>query len=583
MYITLVVFILLVATLLSGKVRSLYAFTGASFILILLNVIDVHQFIDAFANTSILSIFVLIFLTRVFREHFNVVGWLNAMYSNTHHPRWFVLKNSLGISLLSSVMNNTPIVALMIPYTYHWGEKHNISPSKLLMPVSFAAITGGMITVIGTSTNLVLNGFLESSGLPLLTLTDYFIPGVAVSIVAAIYASTWGYKLLPDRNMTGQKALNSKQYVLEVALSADTKMHQKTVEQAHLRNVKGAYLVEIIRKDQVIRPVTPDTILLAGDRLMFAGDHEAVDELVKMTPDFNWGKTDQYNLGKSHGLMEAVIPFNSNLIGSTLKKDGFRAKYGAAVVGIHRNGEKLRGRLGDIALQAGDLLIIASGTRSENRFKGQKNLYVINSIQQAINDKERNGKQWAFLGFVAVGLALNFFAGFSFFVSLLFMLGGAVVLKLTNTKAIKEDLNIELLMILGGAIAMGTAMVNSGVGEALGDWIQLGLPILGSWTLLLCLMLLTVLLTSFVTNVAAVSIIFPVVYALAPVFDMPLSVVFVAIAFSASAAFITPVSYQTNLMVQAPGGYSNRDFLKYGLPMLVLYFIVVLGYLFLIS
>jgi di/tricarboxylate transporter len=147
----------------------------------------------------------------------------------------------------------------------------------------------------------------------------------------------------------------------------------------------------------------------------------------------------------------------------------------------------------------------------------------------------------------------------------------------------KEDLKIELLMILGGAIAMGTAMVNSGVGEALGNWIQLGLPFLEPWSLLLSLMLLTVLLTSFVTNVAAVSIIFPVVFALSPVFDMSLSVVFLAIAFSASAAFITPVSYQTNLMVQAPGGYTNKDFLKYGFPMLLLYFMVVLGYLYLIS
>lgn len=581
MYITLGVFLTLVIVLLSGKIRAVYVFSVASFSLIISRIISVDQFIGAFANSSILSIFVLLFLARVIREHFNLVGWLDRMYARTTNPRWFVFKNSMGISALSSVMNNTPIVALMIPYTYTWAEKHGVSASKLLLPVSFAAITGGMITVIGTSTNLVLNGFLETAGLPLLSFTDYVIPGVLVSLLAALYGATIGYGLLPNNTLiAGEKLLNEKSYLMEVALSEEAKLEGKTVLEAGLRNVKGAYLAEIIRKDRVISPVTPETVLKEKDRLIFAGDHSELNTLVNKTNGLRWGKTNAYSIEDGHGLMEAVIPYNSTLIGRTLKQDGFRAKYESAVVGVHRNGAQLNGRLGDIELQAGDLLIIAASKSAEKNFKGQKDIYVINRIQESDQSLTNQWQRYGFLGFVFGGVLLSVVGGYSFFISLLFVLGGAFVTRLTSVKIIKDDLNVELLMILGSAIALGIAMVDSGLGSFLGEALNKALPQLGSWYMLIGLMTITMLLTSFVTNVAAISIVFPIAFSLLGYMDVPTNLVFLAIAFSASAAFITPVSYQTNLMVQAPGGYTSHDYLRYGIPMLFLYFLVVIGYLY---
>lgn len=581
MYVTLGVFVTLVVLLLSGKIGAIYIFSGASIVLVLSRVISVNQFIGAFANSSVLSIFVLLFLARVVRDHFNLVGWLDKMYARTSSPRWFVLKNSLVISALSSVMNNTPIVALMIPFTYTWAERNGISASKLLMPVSFAAITGGMITVIGTSTNLVLNGFLDAAGLPLLSFTDYLLPGVLVSLLAAVYAATIGFDLLPDnKRVTSEELLNEKSYLMEVDLSELAQMEGKTVMEAGLRNVQGVYLAEIARGNRLISPVTPETVLHDGDRLIFAGDHSELNVLVNNTLGFRWGKTDEFAIADGHGLLEAVIPYNSTLIGCTLKQYGFRAKYASAVIGIHRNSTQLTGRLGDIALQAGDLLIIAGSKSAEKNFKGQKDLYVINRIQESDNIAVNVWQRFGFLGFVFGSVFLSLVGNYSFFISLLFVLVGAVLTGLTNTKKIKEDLNIELFIILGSAIVLGVAMVDSGLGAYLGEVLHGFSPHFGSWNLLFGLMAITVLLTSFVTNVAAISIIFPITFSMLSYIDISSQLVFLAIAFSGSAAFITPVSYQTNLMVQSPGGYSSKDYLRYGFPMLLLYFGVVISYLY---
>ena len=571
LYITIGVFVLLVATLVITRVKAVYAFSVAGFILILSRVITVDQFIRSFANSSILSIFLLIFIAGVIRENFNLVGWLGRMYSNTHHPRWFLFKNSLGVSLLSSVMNNTPIVALMIPHSYHWAEKNKVNVSKLLLPLSFAAITGGMITVIGTSTNLVLNGFLEANGQPLLTWEDFIIPGLMVTVVSAIYAATIGYRLLPDSSglrIEDSKAV--KNYLMECLVKGDGLKGDQTVLSAGFRNLDGVFLAEIIRGDQVISPVTPDTFIQQGDRLFFAGDHNSVTKLVEEKEFLSWSKLDEFRLMDHQGLLETVIPYNSGLVNRTLKESDFRSKFNAVVIGIHRNGEQLTGKLGEVRLKPGDLLIVASGKGSIRKINNLKDLYIVNKIKGANNGTGSNSKT-KFIGIGIVGTALLLGAGLGLFVSLLFLLGLAFALKLTNSQKIKNEFNLELLLILGSAIAIGTAMIENGVGDLVVDGIRGILPQLNGLWLLGFIFIMTILLTSFVTNVAAVSIMYPVAFSFLEVIPVPSSVVFLTIAFGASAAFLTPVSYQTNLMVQGPGGYTQKDFFKYGTPMLLLY------------
>ena len=571
LYITISVFVLLVGALLSGKVKAVYAFSLASFVFIVSGVLPVEQYIASFANASVLSIFLLIFIASVVRENFNLVGWLGKMYSKTHNPRWFLFKNSLGVSLLSSVMNNTPIVALMIPHSYHWAEKNKVNVSKLLLPLSFAAITGGMITVIGTSTNLVLNGFLEANGQSLLTWADFIVPGLLVTVSTAIYSATLGYKWLPESSgLRLEDSISVKNYLMECSVKGDGLKEHQTVLNAGFRNLEGVFLAEIIRGDQVISPVTPDTFIQKGDRLFFAGDHASVTQLVEEKSFLTWSKLDEFHLIDHQGLLETVIPYNSTLVNRTLKESDFRSRFNSVVIGIHRNGAQLTGKLGDVRLKPGDLLIVASGKNAIEKINNLKDVYIVNKIKAANNGVDLKTKR-KFIGLGMVGMALILSAGLGLFVSLLFVLGLAFVLKLTNSQKIKNEFNLELLLILGSAIAMGTAMIDHGMGDRVADGIRSVFPHLNGLWLLGVLFIMTIILTSFVTNVAAVSIMYPIAFSFLEIIPVPASAVFLTIAFGASAAFLTPVSYQTNLMVQGPGGYTQKDFFKYGTPMLLVY------------
>ncbi|MFT6324371.1 MAG: di/tricarboxylate transporter [Salibacteraceae bacterium] len=577
---TFLLFMALVIVLLFDLIRPVYAFTAVGFGLIVSGVIEVRQFIASFANESILTIFLLIFIAQVVRDNFNIFGGLDRLFQNTTNPRWFIFKKSLSVSALSSVMNNTPIVAMLIPYSVHWSKKNDISVSKLLLPLSFAAITGGMISVIGTSTNLVLNGFLEANSLAVLSLHDYLIPGVLVSVGAAIYSATVGYSLLPNKKSDPTEVSEfQKDYLVECTLISG-KVGTCTVGSLGLRQLKDVFLAEVIRKNKVISPVHPKTELEVGDRLFFAGNKDAAIQFVSENELLDWSKSLKFNISKQNAIIEAVIPFNSGLVNSTLRNYGFRLKFNSAVIGIHRNGEKVEGKLGSIVLKPGDLLIIIAGDDFNKLVKSQRDLYVINDVRKPNTNAPKNAMHRnVFLIGALVLIAANVCSFISFFTLLIGMLGMAFVTKLTNSRKLKQEFNLELLMILGSAITLGIAMNKVGAGEVIVDLLQVLSPDLNLYVLISLIVILTVILTNFITNVAAVSIMFPIVFALSPLINFPISNLFLIVAFSSSAAFITPIGYQTNIMVMGPGGYTSKDFLKFGIPMTFLYFGILFLYL----
>lgn len=583
-WIILALFLGLIFTLVLKLIRPVYAFFGLSILLLLFNVISVKDYMRSFTNESVLSIFLLIFITRIFREQFDIFKWLDRVFQNTNEPKWFLFKKSISVSLLSSIMNNTPIVALMIPYTYQWAEKNNVAVSKLLLPLSYAAITGGMITVIGTSTNLVLNGFLEASGLPTLSWVNYFLPGILVSIGVALYSSFIGYNLLPEKyGIKLEEDHVVKEYLLECIVTLKDGMKSKTVSEFGLRNLDGMFLVEIIRENEVISPVHPDTILKDGDHLFFAGDYKSAVSYVKNHKILNWTKPKEFILAKEHDIIELVIPYNSGLIGTTLKEIGFRMKYNASVIGIYRKGTKLKGKLGKIRLIPGDLLIVIGGADFMGKLTRQKDIYSVNKVGMNQLEKSKDSwKKYIFLLGVGSFVTTTFLSFNTLFIGLLGILTIGLALKLTSFDRIKSDFNIELAIILASAISLGVAVIDSGLGEQLGSMIGQMLPYFNSWFILGFIGVVTVILTSFVTNVAAVSIMFPIVYSLAPNLDVSHEQIFLILAFAASASFITPTGYQTNLMVMEPGRYSFMDYIRFGTPMLLIYTLILIIYFYLI-
>ena len=435
-----------------------------------------------------------------------------------------------------------------------------------------------MITIIGTSTNLVLNGFLEQSGQPLFSFFDFLVPGLLVTIGGILFMLFAGPRLLPRReDVLDQLSDPTRDYVVETKVRSGSRLIGKSVQDAGLRNLSGVFLVEIVRDERVITPVEPEEVIEEGDSLLFVGETERVVDLTDGMPGLELSKHTDFEDAEGRNIIEAVIPANSSLIGSTVKQVNFRERYQAGILAIHRNGERVSGKIGEIRFQAGDLLLLSTGNsfaRNEFRFN---NLYIVKQIKNP-SVKKAPPKR-VFVGVVAlVGIA-GLFGYVNLFMATLIMLAALLVLGFVNVDGMKKEMDVKLLLILVSALALGRAMIESGAADALAGWIEGTLSGGGPIVISIVLFILTFVLTSFITNAAAVSIAFPIAYSLGLVAGPEVAVgYYMTIAFAASCAFLTPMGYQTNLMVMGPGGYQFKDFLRIGGPLSILYALISLTF-----
>lgn len=569
-YAVLVILITMFTSVYMQWLKPTVAFLFAALVLVIFGIITPRQVLEGFSNQAIASVVIVILLTAGIRENFNIELFLDKAFGRVKTYKAFLLSMMSKVALLSSFVNNTPVVVLMTPYVFSWGRKNNISPSKLLIPLSYATILGGMITVIGTSTTLVLNGFLLENKLSPINPIDLLVVGSAVAVICISFLVIFSSKLLPSRtDIIERFELNKREYLIEKRLSDKSKLIGKSVTDGGLRNLNGVYLVEIIRNEQLITPVSPSEIILSEDILIFAGNTDNIIDLTltdigielppKLTPSTK-GKVK---------VVEAVVSANSSLLGKTVKESNFRERYDAAVIAIHRNGEKLSGKIGRISLKAGDVLLMYTGDQFSGRVDLFKDLYIIAGEEKEIRPGRSNiNKLYVMLSAIVVLLSGQFF---NLFVSLLILLSLAVAMRLVTLKHVKRDLDINLLIILVLSISIGEAMINSGAGMLIGAGLVGLLSDYGCLAILFGLMVVATLLTSFITNVGAIAICFPLALAISNELGLDGGPFFLAIAFASSAAFLTPIGYQTNLIVYGPGGYNFRDFLKIGFPVTALY------------
>lgn len=568
--------VLVIILLIADKWKPSIVFGGGALVLILAEIVTPKELLINFANESVITIFLLIIITATLNDHFALVDLLDRIFAKTKSIKGFIFRMGASVGVVSSIMNNTPIVAMMIPYVYQWGKRNKIAPSKLLIPLSFATIMGGMMTMIGTSTNLVLNGFIQAKGGVALGFLDYLIPGVCVTIVGLTFLVFFSNRLLPThKDLQDELQENIKEYLVETKVLSGTSIIGKTIGEAGLRNLDGIFLVEILRNGKVMSPVDPDEVIQTGDHLFFAGQTEKVMDLVERNNGLELPKQSEYNLGAGLNFVETVIPNNSPLIGKTLKQALFRDYYDAAVVAIHRNGEKIRGRLGDIVLDKGDLLLLTAGKGFLERRLYGKDLYLV-SVLKTINKVEPKKARWFWMLFLFV-LALSIAGVISLFVMLLLILAMSAFFKFTNYEHIKRNTSLDLLVILGCAITFSNALITTGGSDLIGQAFTALIGSVSPISVIIGVYLLTVLLTSFITNAAAVAIVFPVAWSLIETMHLPSAAVFLSIAFGASCCFLTPVGYQTNLMVYGPGNYRFQDFVKIGVPTAIIYSVVALS------
>ncbi|MFT6851179.1 MAG: di/tricarboxylate transporter [Sphingobacteriales bacterium] len=570
--------LIMVVFLFQEKFKPSLVFLGGIMIFILTGVISVEEFLSGFSNKAILTIILLLLLIAGVKNQINFSRFSSSILGKGSTENSFRWKMTILVASLSSVMNNTPIVASLIPFVNRWAKSKKTFPSKFLIPLSYSAILGGMITLIGTSTNLVLNGLLIESGEAPLGFLDFLIPGILVTVFGLLFINTIGTKLIPENhNPLDDFKENSTEYLLETKINSNSQLIGKSILDAGLRNLKDVFLVELIREGNLIRPVGPQDLLNENDILVFTGDIESLVELIKNKPGIELNNFDNHSNEILKHITEAVVPVNSYLEGKIIKESNFREKFDAGILSVHRKGERLESRLGEIQIKAGDLLLLNSGTNFIKRAKRNKDLIVISQTEKA---EKKSGKLFTpfILGFITL-LILCTLNQISLFSALFIAVGFQVFLGLLKFEEIKNELDLDLILILVCALSLGVALVNSQAGALLASHItQILLPF-GTWGLLAGFFICTVILTNFVSNIAAVSIIFPVVLALKPVVGDDISLFYLTIAFGASCAFITPFGYQTNLMVLGPGNYKVQDFARIGLPLTVIYGLVFFGYL----
>ncbi|MGH7446044.1 MAG: SLC13 family permease, partial [Longimicrobiales bacterium] len=349
----------MVVLLVRDSVAPAMAVFGANVALLVIGVIDVPAAFAGFANPAPMTVAALFVVARAVEKTGALQPLINATLGNGGSSRIMLGRLLVPTAGASAFLNNTPIVAMLTPQVTEWAARRGISPSRFLMPISFATILGGTITVIGTSTNLVVSGLLEQSGYQPIGMFEITRIGLPVAIVGLIFLVLFSHVLLPERRTARRHFQEEfREFVVQMVVVPHGPLDGATVEKGSLRHLQGVFLAEVRRRDEVIAPARPDTVLLGGDQLTFVGrvdvvrDLQAMRGLVGAERPHTSGMDDEM-----HTFFEVVVSGASSLAGKTLRDADFRSRFQAAVVAIHRAGERVNEKLGAVTLRAGDTLL----------------------------------------------------------------------------------------------------------------------------------------------------------------------------------------------------------------------------------
>ncbi len=579
---TLGVIFLVVVALLRDFAKPELILLGALGLLLFAGIVTPDTAFQGFANPAVFTIGAL-YVVAAGIQRTEALGFLDKHILPTNAGMGSTLPRLMGFTaFLSAFLNNTPIVAMLVPRIQQWSHKTKIPASRLLIPLSYAAIIGGMGTLIGTSTNIVVSELLISEGLPGLDMFDLSWIGVPAALVVLLYFTTLGYRLLPEKTEHGEifeDGLN--ECLFELKIAKDAEMIGESIEKSGLRHLGGAYLAHVQRGDRIIQ-ATPEEILLAGDTLLFTGSVSVLSELMSK-PGLTRGTTplEQQREHVTLPLFEAVVSKSSDLVGKTLRDVNFRERYQGIVLGIQRQSEKVKGGVGRIKLQAGDLLLIEATNGFDKRWNERRNDFYL--VAPRTTEKKKPITHRA-----PVALVLLFLMVVAFTTQIIPLVTAAFVaaLAMILTRCVRGGdaraaINFSVLAVIGAALGLGQAVQSSGLAFAVADMIKVITVGLSPIAIIAVLYLATNLLTELITNQAAAILMIPIGLAVAQNANLQPEAIAVTISIAASASFMTPFGYQTNLMVMSAGGYRFSDYMKAGMPvsLIVMMVTVLMVYL----
>ncbi len=563
-------------TLVFTRVGPHLVMVGALTILSVTGILSSTDALSGFSNSGLITVAGMFIVAAGMHASGAIDLLVNTLLGRPKTPRAALSRMFWPVAFLSSFLNNTPVVATMIPAIYSWSRKIGIPPSKLMIPLSYTAILGGTVTLIGTSTNLIVNGqYQVLTGEPGFSLFSITAVGLPVAIAGFILMWLLFPKLLPDRTQ-GQIFSNLREFTLEVSIAPNGPLVGKTIEKAGLRHLQRVYLIEIERNGTVLTVVSPEEILQGGDRLVFAGDTDAISDLLRINgivPSAEEGQAQTFTeRHPERRLVEAVVSPHCTAVGFAIRDARFRARYGAAVLAVARNGERIKGNLGSIILQAGDTLLLEARPAFVTRQRYNKDFLLINDLNTEAPRHERAYLAWAIL------LGIITAASFEVITMLNAALVGAglmIIAGCCSANQAEKSLDLTVIITIAASFALGIALEKTGVAQYLAENIvdlSGGTP----WLLLILTYITISVLTEVITNNAAALLMLPIVLEITEKADLN-NVPFVfAIMMAASASFATPLGYQTNMMVYGPGEYRFTDFLKVGIPMNIVTAIVTI-------
>ena len=554
-----------------------FTFIIAVVVLGLAGILTPSEILSGFANEQIVVIIMLLLIGDIIRKTYVVEIIFDRIFNKTKTYKGFLARMTFLIGGFSAFLNNTPLVAVMMPYVHTWCKKNNISPSKLLIPLSYATILGGCATLIGTSTNLIVNGLVMEQDiapdLKSLGMFDFSAVGIPMLIIGFFYMYFFGNKLLPSKSdVITEFSTNTRKYIVEAQIRQGSKFIGKSIEDAGLRNLNGLYLFEIRRNDISITAVSHTELLKEGDILLFTGETENIAELISPNSGLTFPEVGMLHKKAHTEVIELVISHNSTLINKSVKEANFRGKYDAAIIAIHRNGEKIIGKIGNVKLKAGDAILLLTGVDFVDRSSDTLDFYFISKIRDI--RKIQTYKVIIMLGGLTSAILLSALGVISLFMALILLIILLLFIKVASPNDLYKSIDYNLAIIIALSLALGTAMIKTGVADKISSLIITVFIPFGKYAVISGIYLITTILAAFITNKASVAILLPI--ALTTAINLGLNPLpfALAVSFASAANFMTPIGYQTNLMVYGPGNYSFKDFFKFGFPLTIIYMIV---------
>ncbi|MPY86462.1 MAG: SLC13 family permease [Luteitalea sp.] len=568
---TLAVLVLTIVALVRDLAAPAAVVLAATVILFLAGIVTVEQAFAGFSNPAPLTVAALYVLARAIEKTGALQPLITAALGNGDDGRIGLARLLLPAASASAFLNNTPIVAMLAPQVATWAGLRGQPASRFLMPLSFAAILGGTVTVLGSSTNIVVSGLLEASGQAPLAIFEISPVGLPVALSGLAALLLLSPILLPDRRAASQQFEEDiREFVVDMNVAPGGPLQGRTVEQAGLRHLRGVFLVEVQRAGQTIAPVSPETVLDGGDRLTFVGRADLVADLHTTRGLLSTEHEHAAFVASSNtSFFEAVVSETSPLAGKSLKEAGFRGRYQAAVLAIHRAGSRVRAKLGEVVLKPGDTLLLIADGGFRNRWRDRNDFLLVSRLGDS--PPSTTPRQAVLVGIIAAAIVIGAATGL---VSILHgSLAGALALVfcgvMTPSEA-RSAVNIEVLVVIAAAFGLGAAVTASGLAEAAAVVIVAAFSTWGSVGVLLAVALATVLFTEVITNNAAAVLMFPIAMATASNVGADPRGFAIVVAIGASASFLSPLGYQTNMMVYGPGGYRFGDYARLGLPLSVL-------------